>query len=230
MPRHWFWCEGAIEDQNLYWDSKITTLPGVSKTKGTLLEAAGFHILSDLRNMTQQRRKELLNVKSVGHKTVQKWEKKLEEIAGDTAIEPPQHLIDHRLAENPYIYTETENIMKGTPHEKDWYFFHDALSLMTSADPIAWMERMGYYDRWLLPKFDLLEGTIYHRSLPGDSPECMPMDNVLNKNIDDAAICHVAVTIHLSKTDPRKYSLATHTQLRCGARHICFVDAPLDLG
>ena len=90
-----------------------------------------------------------------------------------------------------HIYTETEKIFKGTDHENDWYFYHDALSMMTSAPTIAWMKEKGYYDRWLLPKLDLLAGTIYRFSLPGDSPELMPLDNSLNKDVDDSALRHI---------------------------------------
>jgi hypothetical protein len=30
--------------------------------------------------------------------------------------------------------------MKGTTHEKDWVFYHDALSLMTANETMEWMK------------------------------------------------------------------------------------------
>ena len=30
--------------------------------------------------------------------------------------------------------------MRGTIHENDWYFYHDALSLMTATSMMKWME------------------------------------------------------------------------------------------
>ena len=99
--------------------------------------------------------------------------------------------------------------MKGTKHEKDWYFYHDALSMMTFVETITWMKEKGYHQRFLLPQLGLLDGTIYHSSIPGDSPELMPLDNTLNKDYDDSAKQHCAVTIDLPVTDKRKFSLDT---------------------
>ena len=45
-----------------------------------------------------------------------------------------------------HIYKESEKVMKGTDHENDWYFYHNALSMMMSANTIAWMKEVGYYD------------------------------------------------------------------------------------
>ena len=112
-----------------------------------------------------------------------------------------------------HIYESSEKMFKGTEHEDDWYFYHDALSLMTSVECIAWMKEVGYYKRWLLPQLDLLIDTPYHGKLPGDSPELMPLDNSLNKDYDDSAKRHCAVTMHLpwneNKKDLKIFSLAT---------------------
>jgi hypothetical protein len=40
-----------------------------------------------------------------------------------------------------HIHDETQKVMKGTKHEDDWYFYHDALSLMTAKDTIEWIKR-----------------------------------------------------------------------------------------
>ena len=65
------------------------------------------------------------------------------------------------------INESSEKMFKGTEHEDNWYFYHDALSLMTSAEYIAWMKDVGYCKRWLLSQLDLLINTTYHGSYPG---------------------------------------------------------------
>ena len=37
-----------------------------------------------------------------------------------------------------------EDTYRGTKWEHNWCFYHDALSLMTGADNMAWMETMDY--------------------------------------------------------------------------------------
>ena len=112
-----------------------------------------------------------------------------------------------------HIVDESKAMFKGTDHENNWFFYHDALSMMTSADTIVWMRREGYLKHWILPQHGLLDGTRYENKLPGDSPELMPMDSTLNKDIDDCGKRHVAVTCHLEWNkdykDQRKFSLAT---------------------
>jgi hypothetical protein len=60
-----------------------------------------------------------------------------------------------------HIYKESERAMKGTAHEKDWVFYHDALSLMTSQETVKWKENTfgengeSYYDRWIMPENEL---------------------------------------------------------------------------
>ena len=112
-----------------------------------------------------------------------------------------------------HIVDESKAMFKGTDHENNWFFYHDALSVMTSADTIAWMRGEGYLKHWMLPQNGLLDGTRYENKIPGDSPELMPMDSTLNKDIDDSGKRHVAVTCHLEWSkeykDQRKFSLAT---------------------
>ena len=104
-------------------------------------------------------------------------------------------------------------LFKGTDHEGNLFFFHDALTTMTSAETIVWMRSKDYLKYWILPQHDLLINMRYHNKLPGDSPKLMPMNSTLNKDIDDSGKRHVAVTSHLewsdNYTDQRKFPLAT---------------------
>ncbi len=38
-----------------------------------------------------------------------------------------------------FLVTESARVMKGTIHEEDFYFYHDALSLMTAKETRKWM-------------------------------------------------------------------------------------------
>jgi len=209
-----FWCDGNVKDDNLYWSSSVDKLPGVQGAKKRLLEEGGFTTLEDLRDINQpQKKQKLLGLKGIGKKTIDNFAIAITSVVGDKPAETPVEGTDHRKSEFPYIYTESERMFKGTDFEDSWYFYHDALSVMTSASTIEWMKEMGYYERWFLPKLNILHGTIYHSSIPGDSPELMPLDNSLNNDYDQSALRHVAVTLDCQWNklvkDMRKFSLCT---------------------
>lgn len=115
-------------------------------------------------------------------------------------------MIDH-------IDTETKRVMKGTKNEGNGLWYHDALSLMTCKKSVQYMKQKGIFDNWLLPWGRLQEGTRYNESIPGDSPELMPLDETLNMDIHASARYHVAITSHLPNDDPRKFSFATPNEI-----------------
>jgi hypothetical protein len=45
------------------------------------------------------------------------------------------------------IVIKSARMFKGTMHEADWMFYHDALSLMMAKDTIKWMKEEGHYER-----------------------------------------------------------------------------------
>ena len=53
----------------------------------------------------------------------------------------------------------------GTPHEKDWMFYHDALSQLTNKDTVEWMKKTkdNYSDD---------DDEDYDEPLPLDGLEC----------------------------------------------------------
>ena len=106
-----------------------------------------------------------------------------------------------------HIYEESKRIMEGTIHENDWYFYHDALSLMTSAESIEWMKKEGIYKHWLLPCNGLNEGTDYSDKPTGNSPEFMPLDCSLFQDIYLALSRHMIYIGCLDKNDPKKIQL-----------------------
>lgn len=125
-----------------------------------------------------------------------------------------------------HIMNETQKMFNGTTHEKDFLVYHDALSQMTNKETIAWMktqfiDQRSYYDIWILPQFglnnrnDIVDGLARYDGRPvGNSPEFMPWDNALNKDIDDDVLTHVLLTSDIKKDasgkyPPAKFSLET---------------------
>jgi hypothetical protein len=51
---------------------------------------------------------------------------------------------------------------------------------MTCKKSIKYMQDKDYLKHWLLPLEGLQHGTIYNESIPGDSPELMPLYETLN--------------------------------------------------
>jgi hypothetical protein len=61
------------------------------------------------------------------------WEKML----GSSRLMSPYNCVTELVT---HIYKESETVMKGTAHEKDWAFYHDALSLTTADETVKWMK------------------------------------------------------------------------------------------
>ena len=82
-----------------------------------------------------------------------------------------------------FMMKEAEKLMKGSVHEDDLFIVHDALVLMASNKKIEWMKENNYFHRWLLPTNGLQDMTPYNGCPVGNSPEFMPLDNILNRDI-----------------------------------------------
>ena len=119
-----------------------------------------------------------------------------------------------------HIVDSSKEAFKGTVHESDWYFYHDALSQLTAKSTVAWMKEQGYYSRWLIPQLGLNFGTVYANRPVGNRPEWMPLDNSLNNDIQSALSLHCAITAYLPDDDERKFSFATPLTIVSGIRRI----------
>jgi hypothetical protein len=107
-------------------------------------------------------------------------------------------------------------------------FYHDALSLMTAKDTVAWMkdqkstdragQPMSYYDRWITPQHGLNDNIDGKRNFanrpPGNSPELMPLDNSLNRDVHCCVDRHICYSAHLPDDDARKFCSSTPPKLR----------------
>jgi hypothetical protein len=117
-------------------------------------------------------------------------------------------LIDH-------IYKETRKRFEDTEYRDNFYFYHDALTLMTCKTAVEYMKQKDIYKHWVLPEQGLFsrdhdpELKAYAGRPVGNSPELMPLDNSLNRDIHTAVQKHIAMTNTLDDDDSRKFSLST---------------------
>ena len=124
------------------------------------------------------------------------------------------------------IHDHSEEEFKGTSNEDDWYFYHDALTQMTSKSTVDWMKEKGYYKRWLIPQRGLNDWMQYYKSRPvGNCPEFMPLDNSLFNDLQQSLSLHCAMTAHLPDIDPRKFSMATPKTIVCGIERLWCQDS-----
>jgi hypothetical protein len=112
-----------------------------------------------------------------------------------------------------HIVEETARIYKGTEHEDDWMFYHDALSLMTAKDTVKWMKEKDYLKRWILPMEGLHQWDkdlkSYFGRPVGNSPENMPLDTSLNNDIHQKVEEHVLFTLEMDTEQEEKFDLST---------------------
>jgi hypothetical protein len=109
-----------------------------------------------------------------------------------------------------YMICTCKEGFKGTVHEDDWMFYHDALKQMTDKRCIQWMQEKDYLRRWILPTHGCNNEFARFRGRPiGDTPEVMPWDCHLNADVD------ACVRRHITKTkgcpDNRRFHRSTVT-------------------
>ena len=89
---------------------------------------------------------------------------------------------------------EVENLMKGSVREDDLFIVHDDLVLMTAKDTIKWTKEKNCFRCWLLPMNGLQDRTPYSGPPVGNSPEFMPLDNSLNRDILNSLRFHCVLS------------------------------------
>ena len=63
------------------------------------------------------------------------------------------------------------------------------------------MRQNGYLHRWLLPLNGLQDGTPYAGRPVGNSPEFMPLDNSLNRDILHLLRMHIVLSCYIVDTE-----------------------------
>jgi hypothetical protein len=242
LQRNPSWVLSIRPINSLYLDDGVHRVKSVGKSTATKLATAGINIVEDLINIldlslsgvaeksglsvTKIKSIRTIAIANVIHdRAPQEVDYRLAEDPYLAKFGPERRRIEISksllLSGNvcitdmiTHLYEESEAIFKGTIHQNDWFFWHDALSLMTAKDTINWMKENGYYDRWLLPELDLYRDfpdvkSKYDRRPIGDTPESMPLDNNLNKDLHDDVDRQVAATKMLDEDNLKKFSMST---------------------
>ena len=68
-------------------------------------------------------------------------------------------------------------------YEEHFFIVQNTLVLITAKETINWMRHNGYLHIWLLLLHGLQDGNPYAGGSVGNSPEFMPLDNSLNRDI-----------------------------------------------
>ncbi len=125
-----------------------------------------------------------------------------------------------------HIYKVTQQHFLNSPFCRSFYFAHDALSQMKDKRCLKWMQDEGLLKHWIRPvmgisdvvQYEDTDGVTYSSSNfagrpPGDSPELMPNDNSLFRDLRCALDICVALTTHLPESDKRRFSKATPKEI-----------------
>ena len=109
---------------------------------------------------------------------------------------------------------EAEKVMRGSVHEENFFIVHDALVLMTSKETIEWMKENNYFHCWLLSMNGLQDGTPYSGRHVGNSPEFMPLDHSLNRDIFHSLHFHCVLSrfllgVEITDTEERNIRFST---------------------
>ena len=238
------------ENDTLWQQGCGAFLKGLGKQTMVRLNAAGIIAMSDLKNCCfndEHSENVVKETQGVSKNKMAQWKVQFERThLGQGSVKT----FDHRTAANPFkarygddwetyiskteacrnkvsinklidhMFEETRKIFKGTTHENDWYIYHDALTLFSSATSLQYMEEKGHKSHLILPELGCNDGTIYANRMVGMRPEVMPMDAHLNQDTHESVDRHCNVTSHLLDTDPRKFSKRTPNKLRSAYKRV----------
>jgi hypothetical protein len=133
-----------------------------------------------------------------------KWRKEVSERTALKKFKCVTEMVDHIVAESRKMVDNGDNFL----------FYHDALSIMTARECRNYMQAKGVLKHWVLPEFGLNDDFPRFKGVPlGNSPELMPLDASLNKDVDDGVARHCGITGFLKDNDPRKFLRDTPKRL-----------------
>eukprot|EP00957_Ditylum_brightwellii_P136102 10379774-Ditylum_brightwellii.AAC.1 len=87
-----------------------------------------------------------------------------------------------------HMYKHTKNDFKDSEYEENFYFYHDAFSLMTAVENLDWVREKDILKHWILPENGLNKGT---------------------RDLHCGVLQHVSYTAKLPLSDKRKLSVST---------------------
>ncbi|OQR86050.1 hypothetical protein ACHHYP_20518 [Achlya hypogyna] len=141
------------------------------------------------------------------------WEMKIANSPALSKFASVKSLIHH-------IVKASQHIMEGTKYHDNGYWYHDALPQLRARCTMEWLAATNLLDRWVRPELDLNKGTVFAGRPVGNSPELMPWDSSLNKDLKDQLKRHVMFTYGFNSDDPRKFSKATPQSIEDAVRRL----------
>jgi hypothetical protein len=120
-----------------------------------------------------------------------------------------QHFILHLIYHGEALY-------KDTKRKDTWMISHDALSILWDKTTQEWLRKLacpieGWLDRTWADRFIKIRGQYnlkdakhYENTLPGDSPELMPLDCHLFADVKEGVARSVGFSFFLPNDDPDK--------------------------
>lgn len=225
--------------KDIYRNDLVSKLKHIGKAAVMKLEPLQITYVKDLKYLPQAKRDDIKKILGKNFESVM--------VQANACLELERTEIDYRKAENPYearYGTEWREKIKKVTYMKQFrdirelvdhmvseckkngkkYFYHDALSLLTSNDTMQYMREKNVLKMWLCPQLGLFEDQpdlkSYYGRPPGNSAELMPLDTTLNKDIHEAVNAHVLLTNTLDPDDERRFGLATPTQVSSSYRRI----------
>ena len=182
------WYQNTRKDVKELWEEEsVKLLKGCGKKSVEFLEK---HRITTILHLKQKSIVELTAIAEKGNAIRKLIGFKVQAESSLEGAPPAALVVDHTKEANPYkslygeeweqkigeshfmkkyicvtklikhIHDKSAAVMKGTEYENDWYFYHDALSLMTANRTITWMKEQGYYKRWVLP-LGINKGTLF---------------------------------------------------------------------
>ena len=120
-----------------------------------------------------------------------------------------------------HLIKEGTELYRSTTRAETFVIWHDRLSILWDKGTQEWLQMLkcpidGWNDRTWSDRFVKIRGEFnrtvsnyYKNTLPGDSPELMPLDCHLFSDIKAGVAKNVALSFFLNDNDPLKYLLRT---------------------
>lgn len=148
------------------------------------------------------------------------WKRMIYEAKGSKCrkIRSVFHMIQHIIAQGNIIFAETR-------HSEDYLIYHDHLKIFWEKETIKHLQTLKcptsekpdrtWYDRFikLKGKYNEKVSNRYKNTLPGDSPELMPLDCHLFADTREGLARNIALSFWMEKNDERKYDASTPNNL-----------------
>jgi hypothetical protein len=178
-------------DKIVYEDDLILRLPGLGKTAYNRIVECDPNIKT-IKDLKQSTNTNLNNIRGI---------KKFLDTASKALPETcPYPIIDHRMADNPYLSRygdtwetelkhssalspyvcitdlimymceESQKLMNGTAHEHSWYFYHDALNFSTMNQTKEWMKQTHFNGKSIYSRWLIPQNDLNKHTTYHDRP------------------------------------------------------------